>query len=73
MDFITGLPLSTNKNDGILVILDSTSRRIRLIPVNMTITAPEVAKEIFDHVVRNHGLPHTILHDNDPRFIAKIW
>ena len=73
MDFITGLPLSKKGNDALLVVLDSTSKRIRLIPCNITVTASSVAKLIFEHVVRNHGLPHTILHDLDPRFVAKVW
>ena len=73
MDFIVALPLTLNGYDAILVVMDSTSRRIHLLPVNMNITAEETAKLVFDNIVRHHGLSHTILHDNDPRFIAKIW
>ena len=59
MDFITSLPLTKKGNDAILVVMDSTSRRIILIPVNMNITAEDAARLIFDHVFRHHGLSHT--------------
>ena len=72
-DFITDLPLTANGNNAIHVIMDETSRRIRLDACNMHITAEETGDLIFNSLVRNHGLPRKIISDRDTRFTSKIW
>ena len=73
LDFITGLPLSRKGNNAIQVCIDANSKRIRLMPCNITITAEEAAKDIFENVIKNHGLPRSILSDLDRRYVADIW
>lgn len=72
-DFITNLPLTKNGNNAIHVIMDQTSRRIRLDACNMTITAEGTAAMVFNSLVRNHGLPRRIISDRDTRYTAQIW
>ena len=72
IDFITGLPETMSRNNAIFVVLDSTSRRVILIAVNMSINATQTAKLMFDRVVSQHGLPQSILSDNDVRF-KSVW
>ena len=36
-------------------------------------TAEQVAELFFDHVVRHHGLPKTLVSDRDTRFTGKFW
>ncbi|GBG79852.1 hypothetical protein CBR_g30117 [Chara braunii] len=37
------------------------------------ISAREVAEIVFDRVVRDHGLPLSIISDRDPRFTSRFW
>ncbi|GBG81527.1 hypothetical protein CBR_g32515 [Chara braunii] len=36
-------------------------------------SAREVADIVFDRVVRDHGLPLSIIYDRDPRFTSRFW
>jgi hypothetical protein len=37
------------------------------------VNAPDTARLFFDHVVRYHGLPSTIVSDRDARFTSLFW
>ena len=41
MDFIMGLPRSSQGNDGILTVVDRAPKMVHLVPVKQTITASE--------------------------------
>ena len=55
MDFVTGLPLSSDwKGDSynsILVIVDRLTKMVHYEPVKVTINTPELAEVIIDVVV----------------------
>ena len=55
MDFIQGLPMSRNKHNTILVVVDRLTKVAHFIPRNLTDGAPTVAckfvQEILDFVV----------------------
>ncbi|KAF0714972.1 Aste57867_3621 [Aphanomyces stellatus] len=71
-DWITGLPASKGY-DAILVVVDKLSKRPKYIPTKSDVDAPQTAKEFFEHVVRHHGLPSTIISDRDPKFTSTFW
>ena len=74
LDFITDLPKTTvGKYDSIMVVQDSTTRMIHLIPYRITNGAVETANLYFREVFRLHGLPDTIISDRDTRFTSKFW
>ena len=77
MDFMTGLPVSTDwkgKNyDSILVIVDRLTKMVYYKPVKITINAPGLAEVIIDIVVRHHGLPDSIITDRGSLFTSKFW
>ena len=60
MDFVTGLPLSSDwKGDSynsILVIVDRLTKMVHYEPVKVTVNALGLAEVIIDVVVRHHGL-----------------
>ena len=76
MDFVTRLPQSADcKGDGynsILVIVDWLTKMVYYEPVQMTITAPALAKIIVNVVVQHHGLPNPILSDRGLVFTSKF-
>ena len=73
MDFIMGLPRSSNGNDGILTVVDRATKMVHLVPVKQTITASETAQVYWTNIGRLHGLPRSIVSDRDPRFVSKFW
>ena len=77
MDFVTGLPVSTNCKgetyDSILVIVDRLTKMVHYKPVKVTINAPGLAEVIFDVIVRHHGLPDSIVTDRGSLFTSKFW
>ena len=77
MDFATGLPQSANwrgnRYDSILVIIDQITKMVYYEPVQTTITAPALAEVIVNVVVRQHGLPNSIVRDFGSVFTSKFW
>ena len=73
LDFITDLPLTSQGSDSIMVVMDTTTRRVHLIPYHMTFTAEDTARIYFKEVFRLHGLPDVFISDRDTRFTSKFW
>ena len=77
MDFVTGLPISTDwkgdSYDSILVIVDRLTKMVHYEPVKVTINAPGLAEVIINLVVRHHGLPDSINNDRGAIFMFKFW
>ncbi|GBG63300.1 hypothetical protein CBR_g37386 [Chara braunii] len=74
MDFIGPLrPPTPHGDDVILVVVDRFTKRARFVPCRYAIGAREVADIVFDRVVRDHGLPLSIISNRDPRFTSRFW
>ncbi len=77
IDFVTGLPVSTNWKgetyDSILLIVDRLTKMVHYEPVKVTTDAPGLAEVIIDMVVRHHGLPDSIVSDRRSVFNSKFW
>jgi len=74
MHFIGPLPVSgQNKFDTILTVIDRLSKMVHLIPTHQTATAADIARLIFDNVVKYHGVPDSIISDRDTRFTSNFW
>ena len=67
MDFVTGLPISTDwkgdNYDSILVIVNRLIKIVHYKPVIVTIDAPGLTKVIINVVVRHPGLLSSIITD----------
>lgn len=75
MDFITDLPPTPapHSKNALFVVTCKLTKMTHLIPMNISISAPEVAKLFFHHIVRLHGLPSIIISDRDVRFTSRFW
>ncbi|GBG65742.1 hypothetical protein CBR_g52334 [Chara braunii] len=74
MDFIGLLrPPTPRGHDAILVVVDRFTKHARFVLCRYAISAREVADIVFDRVVRDHGLPLSIISDRDPRFTSRFW
>jgi hypothetical protein len=73
MDFIVGLPNTSQKHDSIWVIIDRLTKTAHFLPVHTTYSAKKYAKVYLDQIVRLHGVPKTIISDRGAQFIARFW
>ena len=73
VDFITGLPLTKDKNDSIYIFVDRLTKYVHLIPTTSTIDGEEAARLYVNHVLSAHSLGKTIVSDSDPHFTAAFF
>jgi hypothetical protein len=73
MDFIVGLPNTSQKHDSIWVIIDQLTKTAHFLPVHTTYNAKKYAEIYLDQIIRLHGVPKTIISDRGAQFIAHFW
>jgi transposase InsO family protein len=73
MDFITGLPTSTKKNDAIMVVVDKLRKSAHFIPVKSTCKAIDIAQVFMKEIFRLHKIPKEIMSDRDTKFTSNFW
>ena len=72
MDFIVGLPNTSQKHDSIWVIIDRLTKTAHFLPVQTSYTAKKCAKIYLDQIIRLHGVPKMIISDRGSQFIARV-
>ena len=73
MDFIVGLPPTSQRHDSIWVIVDRLTKSAHFLPVHTTYTAKKYAELYLNHIVSLHGVPRTIISDRGVQFVARFW
>jgi len=56
-----------------MVIIDSFTCYTHLIPVKDTATSEKIFKKLNSTILDVHGLPLSIVLDQDSRFTSKVW
>jgi hypothetical protein len=69
MDFVEGFPKVSGKL-VILMVVDRFSKFAHFILLSHPYSASSVAKAFFDNIVRLHGIPCSIVSDQDPVFTS---
>jgi hypothetical protein len=73
MDFIIGLPRTSNGFDSIWVIVDRLTKQAHFLPVKNRYPALSYAKIYISRILSLHGVPKTIIFDRGPQFISQFW
>lgn len=72
MDFITGLPRS-NGLDCIWVLIDRSTKYAHFVGLRHPFTAKSLADIFMKEIVRLHGVPRSIVSDQDSVFLSNFW
>jgi hypothetical protein len=72
MDFIVGLPNTSQKHDCIWVIVDRLTKIAHFLPVHTTYTAKKYAEVYLDQIIRLHGVPNTIISDRGAQLQSSL-
>lgn len=71
MDFMEGLPKSGGFNT-LWVTVDRFTKYAHFVPLSHPYTARVVAQLFMKHIFKLHGMPESIVSDNDPTFTSKF-
>ena len=73
MDFVTGLPRTSEGYDAIWVVVDRLTKSAHFIPIKITYSLERLAELYVAKVVKLHGVPVSIVSDRDSRFTSNFW
>ncbi|KAL5574707.1 hypothetical protein UlMin_016406 [Ulmus minor] len=73
MDFVVGLPKTSNGYDAIWVIVDRLTKSAHFLPIKITYSLEQLADLYAKEIVRLHGVPISIISDRDSRFTSAIY
>ena len=65
MDFVTGLPRTSEGYDAIWVVVDRLTKSAHFIPIKITYSLERLAELYVAKVVKLHGVPVSIVSDRD--------
>src|SRR6266508_2502135 len=73
MDFITGLPNTSQGYDSIWVIVDRLTKSAHFLPVKTIFRMHQCAELYLSRIVCLHGVPKIIVSDRGPQFMSHFW
>ena len=72
IDFVGPLPESNDYN-MIMVVVDSATKRTRIMPCHQNSTAKNIAAIFEAKIWKHHGIPKNIISDCDSKFMSEFW
>ncbi|GJV50897.1 putative reverse transcriptase domain-containing protein [Tanacetum coccineum] len=73
MDFVTKLPKTVTGQDTIWVIVDRLTKSAHFLPMREDDTLEKLTRQYLKEVVSRHGVPVSIISDNDGKFTLHFW
>ena len=73
MDFVVGLPRTTNGHDVVWVIVDRLTKSAHFLPIKITYSLEQLAYFYVNEIIRLHGVPKSIISDRDSDFMSAFW
>ena len=73
INFVFDLPLMQKKHDSLWLIIDRLTKSAQFIPIRIDYSMDRLAELYVDEIVRLHGVPLSMVSDQDLRFISRFW
>nr|GEU87199.1 putative reverse transcriptase domain, ribonuclease H-like domain, aspartic peptidase domain protein [Tanacetum cinerariifolium] len=73
MDFITKLPRSKSGHDTIWIVVDRVTKSAHFLATREDYSMEKLARLYIDEIVARHGVPVSIISDQDGRFTLRFW
>ncbi|GJR18344.1 putative ribonuclease H-like domain-containing protein [Tanacetum coccineum] len=73
MDFVTKLPKTLIGQDTIWVIVDRLTKSAHFLPMKENDSMEKLTRQYLKEVVSKHGVPVSIISDQDGRFTSQFW
>ena len=73
MDFMTHLPRTLRGHIAVWVIVDRLKKLAHFLAIRMTFTLEKFYRLYIREIIRLHGVPISIVSDQEPRFTALFW
>lgn len=73
MNFITIFPTGKKGNDAIWVIMDWLTKSTLFLPMKIIDSVDKLARLYVNKVSRLHRVLVSIMSNQDPRFISRLW
>ncbi|GKF55681.1 putative reverse transcriptase domain-containing protein [Tanacetum coccineum] len=73
MDFITKLHKTKSRHDTIWVIVDKLTKSAHFLAIREDYSAERLVRLYIDEIVARHGVPVSIILDEDGRFTSRFW
>ena len=72
MDFVVGLPRAPGGYDAIWVIVDRLTKSVHFSVIRNNFSLNRLVELYVDEIVKLHGVPVSIVSDQDPRFTSRF-
>ncbi len=72
-DAVTGLPKTKQGYDAIQVYVDRLTKLKRFALAHTSDGSVQLARNTLHSIIREHGMPKSMVSDRDPRITAKFW
>ena len=73
MDFVSGLPRSSEGYDSIWVTVDRMTKSAHFFPIKTTDSVKKLSRLYLKEIMQLHGVPVSIVSDRDARFTSMLW
>ncbi|GKA38049.1 putative reverse transcriptase domain-containing protein [Tanacetum coccineum] len=73
LDFVTKLPNTSTCQDTIWEIVDRLTKSAQFLPIKETDSMEKLTRQYLKEVVSRHGVPVSIISDQDSRFTSHFW
>ena len=72
MEFVVGLPLTRRRHDSVWVVVDRLTKSSHFLPVRTDYSLDKLAELYIKETTRLHGIPVSIISNQDPRFTSRF-
>jgi hypothetical protein len=71
--FVTMLPMTFEKHDSTMVVVENLTKVAHFVPVKSTHKDTNIVEIYMQEIAKLHGMPKEIVSDIDPKFTSNYW